>query len=135
MFGALAIVCALVSGTCRRSITVVVPAADAGGEWVIWDLDPAVGWEKCELHGTHLTTVVVPVQYGYAPTETFDRGFLAAEGEQFPHAADSDEGGCLPLGYTHVRVKHCSKCADAKERWLLEHPDVDESGRPRPGGH
>jgi hypothetical protein len=128
----LAVMGALVSGACRRSATVVVvPVVDAGREWVIWDLNPAVGRERCEIHGTRLTTVVVPIQYGHAPPEIFDRGFLAAEGEQFPYAADSEEGGCFPLGYTHARVKHCSKCADAKQRWLSEHPDVAGSGRPR----
>jgi len=128
----IAVMCVLVWGACRRSATmVVVPTLDAGREWVIWDLNPAVGWERCQIHGTRLTTVVVPIQYGNSPPEIFDRGFLAAEGEQFPYAANSEDGGCFPLEYTHARVKHCSKCADAKQRWLSEHPDVDVSGRPR----
>jgi len=130
---ALAVVCVLLSPACRGSATtvVLVPSVDAGSEWVIWDLDPAIGWEKCELHGTHLTTAVVPTRWGYAPPETFDRGFLSAEGELFPHANESVEGGCIPSKYTHARVKHCWKCAEAKAQWLSEHPNVDASGHPR----
>ena len=129
----IAITCTLGSTACRRcSQVIVVAAVDPGSDWLIWDLDPAVGWEKCELHGTRLTTVVVPILHGYAPPEIFDRRFLAAEGEQFPHAEDSEEGGCLPLEYTHARVKHCSTCAEAKERWLSAHPAVAASGRPPP---
>jgi len=131
----LAVAYAAASGACRRSsTTVVVPVLDAGRDWVIWDLDPAVGREKCEIHGSRLTTVVVPIQHGYASPEIFDRAFLAAEGEQFPHAATSEAGGCFPLEYTHARVKHCCECAEAKRRWLSEHPDVDGSGRRRQTG-
>ena len=116
-----------------RSTTheVILPRGEGASDWVIWDLDPAVGRERCEIHGELLVTAVVPMQWGYAPPETFDRGFLGAEGEQFPHAAESGEGGCFPLAYSHARLKRCSKCVEAKQRWLSLHPNVDASGRSR----
>jgi hypothetical protein len=117
---------------CRsRAHEVGLPRAEGGSDWVIWDLDPAVGRERCEIHGELLVTAVVPIKGGYAPPETLDRGFLGAEGEQFPHAAESEEDGCFPLPFTHARVKRCSKCVEAKQRWLSLHPNVDPSGRPR----
>jgi hypothetical protein len=124
---------ALGVAACRRSIqreTAVVPA-DAAAKAKIWDIDPVVGRERCEIHGTLLVDAIVPVVWGYAPGESFDRSFLGAVGEEFPHADDAFEGGCFPLEYTHARVKHCPQCVDARQRWLTSHQNVDASGRPR----
>lgn len=116
-------------GCHRSAVHEVVSRVEAGTDWVIWDLNPAIGRERCEIHGDLLVTAVVPMRWGYAPPEIFDREFLGAIGEQFPYATEADEGGCIPLGYTHARVKRCSKCIEAKKRWLSHHPNVDESGR------
>ena len=99
---------------------------------MIADIDP-VQWklDRCERHGVLLTEAIVPFRIGNDRIR--DREYLVAWVELFPHAEDpylSD--GFPPQKETYARVRHCTKCIEAKAEWLRSHPNIDECGVPRP---
>jgi hypothetical protein len=100
----------------------------------ILDLDP-LQWklDRCERHGLVMTEAIVPLKGGNDRAEDFDRDYLVASVELFPHAEDPFLWGSFPPPHaeTHARVRHCSKCIEIKADWLKVHPNVDECGQPR----
>lgn len=121
----------MVGGSTMRASTGVIAHVPADK---IVDLDP-LRWklDRCERHGLVMTEAVVPLKPGNDRPEAFDRDYLVASVEIFPHA----EGPVLwggfppPHGETHARVRHCAKCLEAQAEWLKAHPNVDECGQPR----
>jgi hypothetical protein len=81
--------------------------------------------KTCQVHGLALEEVIVPIRYGMI---SFDDELLAAMGNSFPNATDPFRAGCVEDAYTHVRVKHCVRCVEAKRAWLVAHPDIDVGG-------
>lgn len=97
----------------------------------IADIDP-VRWklDRCERHGVLLTEAIVPFRIGNDRIR--DRAYLVAWVELFPHAEDPYlDDGFPPRKETHARVRHCTKCIEAKTEWLKSHPNIDECGVPR----
>jgi len=134
--GCLVVVLAL-QLACKSSKVVgpsTTPASTGVPADKILDLDP-LQWklDRCERHGLVMTEAVVPLREGNDRPEDFDRDYLVASVDLFPHAEGPFLWGGFPPPHaeTHARVRHCAKCVDIKAEWLKVRPNVDECGQPR----
>ena len=78
---------------------------------------------KCELHGTVLTAMDVPISYGLPG---FDPAW-EVEKELFPNARSYILGGCL-IDFnnpTTARRMVCEECRNAKDLWRRENGLTD----------
>ena len=69
----------------------------------------------CELHGAAMTKRRVTLAYGgLLPTEKY-----LARQQLFPHADEPYESGyCAPPPQGYARVHVCSRCTEARTKWL-----------------
>jgi hypothetical protein len=72
----------------------------------------------CEVHGIVMSPHVVVLEFGMKfPTET-----MTARRELFPHADEPyDTGICIPMVERRGRVFVCTRCTEARTRWISTH--------------
>jgi len=81
---------------------------------------PIMNKRTCQLHGTPLNRVKVPISYGLP---AYDPAW-SVEKELFPHSKTAVLGGCLidPDNPDDATVLVCFDCRAAEEKWRSENP-------------
>lgn len=80
----------------------------------ILDLTTVETTKVCEVHGTLLRPVIVPIAYGLLePDDEFDKAWRTS----FPHGVPALPGGCVVMPQKQARVLACEKCQVVYEEW------------------
>jgi len=77
----------------------------------------------CEVHGTQMSKIVVPIQYGLIRPDQTTLARFTASTNSFPHAETWVGGGCVvTTGSPHRAVIFaCAQCKKARTRWEESH--------------
>lgn len=109
-----------------RTLLVVAPALAIAAAVVLKAINATTVYDAtsgmsstCEIHNVAMKTKLVGITYGmriWTPTDE-------ARQKLFPHADEVyDTGFCMPIQQDMARVHVCSKCSDAREKWLKKNP-------------
>jgi hypothetical protein len=69
-----------------------------------------------------MTKTNVPIDYGLYRLNKWGEALFAASSNNFPHAQNKVEGGCIVDTPTEATIYICSQCQQARQQWESEHP-------------